>query len=100
MERRVFITGGLALFLAGCGSSGARNSAPRNLDNACLLAAAVRPLLGGAVTIVVARAMAGVSAAELGRRGQIAWLRGASASILLVSKRLAHFLKYFKFQSG
>lgn len=39
MERRVFITGGLALFLAGCGSSGARNSAPRNLDNACLLAA-------------------------------------------------------------
>lgn len=39
MERRVLITGGLALFLAGCGSSGARNSAPRNLDNACLLAA-------------------------------------------------------------
>lgn len=39
MERRIFITGGLALFLAGCGSSGARHSAPRNLDNACLLAA-------------------------------------------------------------
>ncbi|WP_438975669.1 transglycosylase SLT domain-containing protein [Roseicyclus sp.] len=39
MERRVFITGGLTLLVAGCGSSGARHSAPRNLDNACRLSA-------------------------------------------------------------
>lgn len=38
MERRVFIMGGLTLLLAGCGASGARHSAPRNLDNACMLA--------------------------------------------------------------
>lgn len=38
MERRAFLVGSLALFVAGCGGGSGRFQAPRNLDNACALA--------------------------------------------------------------
>jgi hypothetical protein len=38
MERRAFLVGSLALFVAGCSGGSGRFQAPRNLDNACGLA--------------------------------------------------------------
>jgi hypothetical protein len=38
MKRRSFLVGSLALLAAGCGEGGGRYSAPRNLDDACMLA--------------------------------------------------------------